>query len=135
MENSLFQLMFGVIPFLFVILLFGLYLYIQSISRKTFSEITEIRTSIRKFKKENLHLIGLSASFSPSDPEPIGELSEKFNAQLVELERVIAEVYQKYGDLHQKANALKLVPFWKFWILPYGWIKINREVEDRKSVV
>ena len=123
------QLVLGVIPFLIVIFLFGLFLYLQSISRKTISEITDIRGSIRKFQKENLHLIRLSASFSPSDPEPIGELSEKFNAQVVELERVIAETYQKYGDLHQKANALKLVPFWKFWILPFGWIKINREVD------
>ena len=46
----------------------------------------------------------------------------------MELERVIAESYQKYGDLHQKANDLKLVPFWKFWILPFRWIEINREV-------
>jgi hypothetical protein len=128
MENPMFQLVLGVIPFLVTIFLFGLYLYLQSISRKTMSEISDIRASIRKFQKDNLHLIRLSKSFSPSDPEPIGELSEKFNAQLVGFERVIAESYQKYGDLHQKANDLKLVPFWKFWVLPYRWIEINREV-------
>jgi hypothetical protein len=128
MENPMFQLVLGVIPFLIAIFLFGLYLYLKSISRKTISEITDIRASIRKFQKDNLHLIRLSTTFSPSDPEPIGELSEKFNAQLVDLERIIAETYQKYGDLHQKANDLKLVPFWKFWILPFRWKEINREV-------
>jgi hypothetical protein len=128
MEYPMFQLVLGVIPFLIAIFLFGLYLYLQSISRKTISEIADIRALIRKFQKDNLHLIRLSISYSPSDPEPIGELSEKFNAQLVELERVIAETYQKYGDLHQKANDLKLVPFWEFWTLPYRWIEIRREI-------
>ena len=128
MENPVFQLVLGVIPFLVAIFLFGLYLYLQSISRKTISEIKDIRASIRKYQKDNLNLIRLSKTFSPDDPEPIGELSEKFNAKLVELERVIAKSYQKYGDLHQRANNLKWIPFWKFWVLPIQWIEINRDV-------
>jgi hypothetical protein len=129
MENPVFQFILGVVPFLIALFLFGLYLYIQSISRKTTSSLLEARTAIRKIQKENLNLVSLSKAYSPDDPEPIGELSKEFNAQLVALERAIAETYHNYGDLHQKSNELKLIPFWKFWALPFQWLELARGVE------
>lgn len=96
----------GLIPFLFGIGLFFVYLQ----SRKWKSDVVEGLAALRIELRNSQNIIRNSKqvvqAFSIEDPEPFGELVGQIIQGISSCETALAQHYQRYGVLHARANDL-----------------------------
>ncbi len=120
----------GLIPFLLAIIIFSLYLFVRSWRNNVSQSLGWIREELRQLQAENVRIRKQSEAFNIEDPEPFDQLAQNLSDQLIQIDQLIKSHYDRYSDLHARANRLNHLEWRTVIRLPWDWKTLNTEVED-----
>ncbi|MCU0484656.1 MAG: hypothetical protein MUC85_00965 [Anaerolineales bacterium] len=117
----------GLLPFVAGAGLLWLLLLARRWKANAWESLDNLRADLRAFQTQLREIQQVGQTFSAEDPEPYGELVEQVAQGVKQCELRLHDIYQRYGELHKRANLCERQDGWRSLLSALEWNRLEGE--------